>query len=132
MSNNIISRFINTKTFIYNANNNYYVISGGKYRECTNEEIKLYNEFKIELDKTKNLPYTLENKDVIQVLKLYEKIENIDIFATNDETEFEIFTYRKLFGELSEKELNILDKQRDDLTRVIDYREGLFHRYSPV
>ena len=118
--------------FIYKTvNMGYKYIGVAVYRDCTEEEKNLFEDYWKEINRIHSLTYTPKEEDVSRLVKIFSKILDFGNSDYNDEqAESCSDKLWKCIQAMNPVELQSLIEQRDFFIEAFDYKDEAFYRHD--
>lgn len=124
----IISRIRNSEHFIYKIKNTYYYLGSTICRECSNEEIEIFNELIKEFENLKGIKYPIEAQDCKKFNEYFDQVISIPVEEYTHQKNCETVKQMKTMLErLSEEEISDILLQYNDRDLMLTYRKGKYY-----
>lgn len=136
LSNDELFRELREKrALLYEIANDYYFIGRSVFENCTDEQIKLYNEFRNELSILRQNVGDLSKLTSSKVVKLSNLLKSIQEYEQFYENKNEDIATEKIYNliiGLNKKENESLLDQINDYITAMNLSDGCFYREGEI
>ncbi len=124
----VYKSIITKQTFIYSVNNNVYILGDKVFKECTEDEREIYNDFQNEMMNISKLPYksNLEKKDLTQFNVIWGKIKIILHPYILNGDQIDNCELCKLLKKCNDDSLDSINKQLEIRYQALEYYNNFF------
>ncbi len=123
----IMKKLKHADPFIYEICGDYYYFGNTICRECSADEIEVYDKLRQEFDFLNNLTYEIVPRDCIKFNQYFDKVASVPVDSFSEKkNEKAMHQIWNLIKHLSDDQLNNLLTQQANFKKMLDYRRGKY------